>query len=53
MLWLCDMIQEFGVPTTIPAHVVLRDWVRHSDGKLSFFAFTNLLRGMSPHTNPY
>ncbi|KAH7415601.1 hypothetical protein KP509_14G053400 [Ceratopteris richardii] len=47
-----DLARELGVPPTVPAHVVLRDWVRHSDGKLSFFGFTNLLRGMPPRSKP-
>lgn len=42
--------QELGIPSSVPAHVVLHDWIRHSDGKLSFFGFTNLLRGMPPRS---
>lgn len=43
-----DLARELGIPSTVPAHVVLHEWVRHNDGRLSFFGFTNLLRGMPP-----
>lgn len=46
-----DLARELGIPPTVPAHIVLHDWVRHSDGKLSFFGFTNLLRGMPPRSS--
>ena len=42
--------QELGIPSSVPAHIVLHDWVRHNDGKLSLFGFTNLVRGMPPRT---
>lgn len=45
-----DLARELGIPSSVPAHVVLHDWIRHSDGKLSFFGFTNLLRGMPPRS---
>lgn len=45
-----DLARELGIPSTVPAHVVLHEWVRHNDGRLSFFGFTNLLRGMPPRT---
>lgn len=46
-----DLAQELGIPSTVPAHIILHDWVRPSDGKLSFFGFTNLLRGMPPRSS--
>lgn len=45
-----DLARELGIPSSVPAHIVLHDWIRHSDGKLSFFGFTNLLRGMPPRS---
>ncbi|KAI5055012.1 hypothetical protein GOP47_0030157 [Adiantum capillus-veneris] len=50
-----DLVRELGIPSSVLAHVVLHDWIRHSDGKLSFFGFTNLLCGMPPlsGTKPY
>ncbi|MCO5555189.1 hypothetical protein L7F22_008732 [Adiantum nelumboides] len=45
-----DLARELGIPSSVPAHVVLHEWVRHNDGRLSFYGFTNLLRGMPPRT---
>eukprot|EP00250_Pteridium_aquilinum_P015260 c22480_g1_i1 orf=512-2287(+) len=47
-----DLARELGIPSTVPAHVVLHEWVRHNDGRLSFYGFTNLLRGMPPRAKP-
>ena len=33
----------------IPVHTILHDWIRHSDGKLSFLGFVKLLHGVSTH----
>ena len=39
--------QELGLSPSVPVHVVLQDWIRHSDGKLSFLGFVRLLHGVS------
>ncbi|CAL5071728.1 unnamed protein product [Urochloa decumbens] len=39
--------QELGLSPSVPLHVVLQDWIRHTDGKLSFLGFVKLLHGMS------
>ncbi|KAK4481767.1 hypothetical protein RD792_012678 [Penstemon davidsonii] len=38
---------ELGLGPSVPVHVVLQDWLRHSDGKLSFLGFVRLLHGVS------
>jgi kinase len=43
-------IQELGLGPSVPLHVVLQDWIRHADGKLSFLGFIKLLHGVSPHS---
>lgn len=43
-----ELASELGVGPSVPVHVVLQDWIRHSDGKLSFLGFVKLLRGVSP-----
>jgi hypothetical protein len=46
--FLCYMVfQELGLSPSVPLHVVLQDWIRHTDGKLSFLGFVKLLHGMS------
>ncbi|CDP20100.1 unnamed protein product [Coffea canephora] len=37
-----------GLSPSVPVNVVLQDWIRHSDGKLSFLGFVRLLHGV-PH----
>lgn len=46
---LCSFFfgQELGLSPSVPVHVVLQDWIRHSDGKLSFLGFIKLLHGVS------
>ncbi|KMZ71584.1 Calcium-dependent protein kinase-like protein [Zostera marina] len=44
-----ELASELGLSPSIPVHVVLRDWIRHSDGKLSFVGFIKLLHGMSSY----
>lgn len=39
--------QELGLGPSIPVHAVLHDWIRHTDGKLSFLGFVKLLHGPS------
>ncbi|KAI4363971.1 hypothetical protein MLD38_020120 [Melastoma candidum] len=46
-----ELASELGLNTSVSVHVVLQDWIRHSDGKLSFFGFIRLLHGVSSRTN--
>jgi len=46
-LFMFDIFQELGLSPSVPVHVVLQDWIRHSDGKLSFLGFVRLLHGVS------
>lgn len=45
LLW--PLFQELGLGPSIPVHAVLNDWIRHTDGKLSFLGFVKLLHGVS------
>ncbi|KAJ4716363.1 CDPK-related kinase [Melia azedarach] len=45
-----ELASELGLGPSIPLHVVLQDWIRHSDGKLSFHGFVKLLHGVSSRT---
>ncbi|KAL0339780.1 UNVERIFIED_CONTAM: CDPK-related kinase [Sesamum radiatum] len=46
--WVLDYVNvELGLSPSVPVHVVLQDWIRHSDGKLSFLGFVRLLHGLS------
>ncbi|KAB1222182.1 CDPK-related kinase 1 [Morella rubra] len=38
-----ELASELGLGPSVPVHVVLQDWIRHSDGKLSFLGFVRLL----------
>ncbi|XP_028765864.1 CDPK-related kinase 5 [Neltuma alba] len=42
-----ELASELGLGPSIPVHVVLQDWIRHTDGKLSFLGFVKLLHGVS------
>ncbi|CAH9100824.1 unnamed protein product [Cuscuta europaea] len=42
-----ELASELGVGPSVPVHVVLQDWIRQSDGKLSFLGFVRLLHGLS------
>ncbi|XP_023554304.1 CDPK-related protein kinase-like [Cucurbita pepo subsp. pepo] len=42
-----ELASELGLGPAIPLHVVLQDWIRHTDGKLSFLGFVKLLHGVS------
>lgn len=44
------LFQELGLGPSIPIHTVLNDWIRHTDGKLSFHGFVKLLHGTSNRT---
>ncbi|XP_059668302.1 CDPK-related kinase 7-like [Cornus florida] len=43
-----ELASELGLSPSVPIHVVLQDWIRHSDGKLSYLGFVRLLHGVSP-----
>ncbi|XP_048337092.2 CDPK-related protein kinase isoform X1 [Ziziphus jujuba] len=45
-----ELASELGLGPSIPLHVVLHDWIRHTDGKLSFLGFVKLLHGVSSRT---
>ncbi|KAG1330732.1 hypothetical protein COCNU_02G007000 [Cocos nucifera] len=40
-----ELASELGLSPSVPVHAVLNDWIRHTDGKLSFLGFVKLLRG--------
>ncbi|PIN02154.1 Ca2+/calmodulin-dependent protein kinase, EF-Hand protein superfamily [Handroanthus impetiginosus] len=42
-----ELASELGLSPSVPVHVVLQDWIRQSDGKLSFLGFVRLLHGVS------
>ncbi|KAE9614320.1 putative protein kinase CAMK-CDPK family [Lupinus albus] len=42
-----ELISELGLGPSVPVHAVLHDWIRHTDGKLSFLGFVKLLHGPS------
>lgn len=44
--------QELGLSPSVPVHVVLQDWIKHSDGKLSLLGFVKLLHGVSSRAIP-
>ncbi|KAJ7169394.1 hypothetical protein O6H91_Y544000 [Diphasiastrum complanatum] len=41
-----ELARELGLGQAVPAHAVLHEWIRHSDGKLSFIGFSKLLHGV-------
>ncbi|XP_022963277.1 CDPK-related kinase 5-like [Cucurbita moschata] len=45
-----ELASELGLSPSVPVHSVLEDWIRHSDGKLSFLGFVKLLHGPSSRT---
>ncbi|XP_066392785.1 calcium/calmodulin-dependent serine/threonine-protein kinase 1-like [Miscanthus floridulus] len=47
-----ELASELGLGPSVPLHVVLKDWIRHSDGNLSFLGFIKLLHGVSSRTIP-
>ncbi|KAJ0978971.1 hypothetical protein J5N97_014445 [Dioscorea zingiberensis] len=47
-----ELASELGLGPSVPVHVVLQDWIRHSDGKLSFLGFVKLLHGVSSRIIP-
>lgn len=42
-----ELASELGVSPSVPVYAVLHDWIRHTDGKLSFLGFVKLLHGVS------
>ncbi|XP_050380019.1 CDPK-related kinase 5 [Argentina anserina] len=42
-----ELASELGLGPSVPVHAVLHDWIRHTDGKLSFLGFVKLLHGAS------
>ncbi|KAI4314943.1 hypothetical protein L6164_027801 [Bauhinia variegata] len=42
-----ELASELGLGPSVPVHAVLQDWIRHTDGKLSFLGFVKLLHGPS------
>ncbi|KAK9053379.1 hypothetical protein SSX86_030012 [Deinandra increscens subsp. villosa] len=42
-----ELASELGLSPSVPLHVVVSEWIRHSDGKLSFLGFTKVLHGVS------
>uniref|UniRef100_A0A0D9VUB8 Protein kinase domain-containing protein n=1 Tax=Leersia perrieri TaxID=77586 RepID=A0A0D9VUB8_9ORYZ len=47
-----ELASELGLGPSVPLHVVLQDWIRHPDGKLSFLGFMKLLHGVSSRNIP-
>ncbi|CAI0553733.1 unnamed protein product [Linum tenue] len=45
-----ELASELGLSPSVPVHAVLHDWLRHTDGKLSFLGFVKLLHGVSSRT---
>lgn len=45
-----ELASELGLGPNVPVHAVLHDWIRHTDGKLSFLGFVKLLHGVSSRT---
>ncbi|XP_065853517.1 CDPK-related kinase 7-like [Euphorbia lathyris] len=42
-----ELASELGLSPSIPVHAVIQDWIRPSDGKLSYMGFVRLLHGVS------
>ncbi|XP_077218882.1 CDPK-related kinase 7-like [Tasmannia lanceolata] len=47
-----ELASELGLSPSVPVHVVLQDWIRQSDGKLSFLGFARVLHGLSSRSIP-
>lgn len=45
-----ELASELGVGPSVSVHAVIRDWIRPTDGKLSFLGFVKLLHGVSIRT---
>ncbi|XP_024966498.1 CDPK-related kinase 5-like [Cynara cardunculus var. scolymus] len=46
-----ELASELGLGPSVPLHAVLNDWIRHTDGKLSFLGFVKLLHGVSTRSH--
>ncbi|KAI5661054.1 hypothetical protein M9H77_20377 [Catharanthus roseus] len=46
-----ELASELGLSPSVPVHAVLHDWIRHTDGKLSFLGFVKLLHGPSARSH--
>ncbi|XP_076940148.1 CDPK-related kinase 5-like [Bidens hawaiensis] len=46
-----ELASELGLGPSVPLHVVVSEWIRHSDGKLSYLGFVKLLHGVSARNN--
>ncbi|XP_076934430.1 CDPK-related kinase 5-like isoform X2 [Bidens hawaiensis] len=46
-----ELASELGLGPSVPLHVVVSEWIRHSDGKLSYLGFVKLLHGVSTRNN--
>ncbi|XP_027105902.1 CDPK-related kinase 5-like [Coffea arabica] len=46
-----ELASELGLSPSVPVHAVLHDWIRHTDGRLSFLGFVKLLHGPSTRTH--
>ncbi|GJS99708.1 CDPK-related kinase 5-like protein [Tanacetum coccineum] len=42
-----ELASELGLGPSVSLHEVLTDWIRHTDGKLSYHGFVKLLHGIS------
>ncbi|KAK4795401.1 hypothetical protein SAY86_013395 [Trapa natans] len=42
-----ELASELGLSPSVPVHAVVHDWIRHTDGKLSFLGFVKMLHGVS------
>ncbi|GAB4847010.1 CDPK- kinase 5 [Ancistrocladus abbreviatus] len=42
-----ELASELGLGPNVPVHAVLHDWIRHTDGKLSFLGFIKLIHAAS------
>lgn len=47
-----ELASELRLGPSVPVHAVLHDWIRHTDGKLSFLGFVKLLHGPSTRSLP-
>ncbi|KAG7011174.1 CDPK-related kinase 5, partial [Cucurbita argyrosperma subsp. argyrosperma] len=45
-----ELASELGLSPSVPVHAVLHDWIRHTDGKLSFLGYV-ALRSLSRNTS--
>ncbi|MFS7948188.1 putative protein kinase CAMK-CDPK family [Helianthus anomalus] len=46
-----ELASELGLGPSVPLHVVVSEWIQHSDGKLSYLGFVKLLHGVSTRNN--